>query len=122
MHSETTAEVLGCQPGSKRNATYIPRVSTTDSQPPNNPPTSTNEDKIKECPEENAADLELMPCGQDNGTWTSAAPRSLHVGGVNATHVDGSITWLANDIEPYLMARLISINDGQGEREGYSKQ
>lgn len=120
MHDQST--VSGCQTGSKRNSPYLPRLSTTDPQPPNNPPTSTNEDKIKECPDENLADLDLMPCGVDNGTWTSAAPRSMHVGGVNATHADGSITWLANDIELYLMARMISINDGQGNVEGYLRQ
>jgi hypothetical protein len=60
-----------------------------------------------------------MPCrAWTNDTWISAAPRSLHLGGVNATHVDGSIVWLDNGIDWFLMARMISINDGQGDVEG----
>jgi hypothetical protein len=42
----------------------------------------------------------------------------MHVGGVNASLVDGSITWLANEIDPFLMARMVSINDAQGNVEG----
>lgn len=123
MHSEQTHERLGCQPDSKRNTPYIPQTTTTvPPLPPNSPPGLENSDRLRECPESNAADIELMPCSPDNGTWISAAPRSLHVGGVNAANVDGSIAWLTNDIDIFLMARRVSINDGQIEKEGYSAQ
>jgi hypothetical protein len=56
------------------------------------------------------ADLEGMPCW--NRGDTTAAPRSLHIGGVNATHVDGSITWLSNDIEAVVYGSIVCINDG----------
>jgi hypothetical protein len=42
----------------------------------------------------------------------------MHSGGVNAAHGDASVTFINNDIEIFLMARLVSSNDGQGEREG----
>jgi prepilin-type processing-associated H-X9-DG protein len=59
-----------------------------------------------------------MPAGADNGTWTAAAPRSSHPGGVNASHCDGSVFFVNDDIDQYLFARMVSINDGQGETEG----
>lgn len=117
LHATST----GCPANATRNMPYAPLPRTkwlADPLPPNSPVTSNNEDKISECPDPAGADLELMPCGADNGTWTAAAPRSLHVGGVNAAHVDGHLTWLADEIDVYLMARMVSINDGQVVREG----
>src|SRR5690606_33231905 len=102
MHS-TTAVNGGLQ---TRNATYIPFENLDiDALTPNCRPTGRNRDRLRECPNIDEADLELMPCDVDNGTWTGASPRSKHIGGVNATHVDGSIAWLADDIDKYLMAR-----------------
>jgi prepilin-type N-terminal cleavage/methylation domain-containing protein len=124
MHSETPR--LGCEANSPRNAPYIPQLNgLVDPQPPNNSPggaaSTNNDDKLRECPEQNVADLELMPCSQEpNATFITAAPRSLHVGGVNAAHIDGSVTFLQNEIDWFLMARLVSINDGQVIGEGYS--
>jgi prepilin-type N-terminal cleavage/methylation domain-containing protein/prepilin-type processing-associated H-X9-DG protein len=106
-----------------RNMRYIPFVYPgVDCLTPNSMP-SGNADKIRECPVTEAAGarLENMPCDPDNGTWTAAAPRSNHPGGVNATHCDGSVRWIDTDIDQFLMARLVSINDGQGETEGFSK-
>jgi prepilin-type N-terminal cleavage/methylation domain-containing protein/prepilin-type processing-associated H-X9-DG protein len=63
------------------------------------------------------AEFDRMPCRAGSGSgW--AAPRSLHNGGVNGAMVDGSVRWMADDIDPNLMARLVSINDGEGEFEG----
>jgi len=104
-----------------RNMRYVPWPYTgIDSLTPNSQPTG-NEDKIHEAPisESAAARLENMPASTDNGTWTGVAPRSNHPGGVNATHCDGSVRWLENDIDPFLMARLVSINDAQGETVGF---
>jgi prepilin-type N-terminal cleavage/methylation domain-containing protein len=121
FHSENAT--LGCDTGMKRNSPYVPVQSPSDqAQPPNNPPSAWNDDKLRSCPEPAQADLELMPCSDEpNSTFITAAPRSLHVGGVNAANVDGSLTWLANEIDPYLMARMVSINDRQGMIEGYQK-
>jgi hypothetical protein len=119
----SAAEVgCGASPHS-RNMRYVPFVYPgVDCLTPNSMP-SGNEDKIHECPvtETSAARIENMPCGADNGTWTAAAPRSNHPGGVNATHCDGSTVFITNEIDQFLMARMVSINDGQGEIEGFSK-
>ena len=74
-----------------------------------------NVDMLYECPDLPNAQLDGMPCGtwQPQGEWffQSAAPRSRHVGGVNATFADGRTGFLPNDIDQMVMAYLISIND-----------
>jgi prepilin-type N-terminal cleavage/methylation domain-containing protein len=122
MHSKvgnTACSVADCS-SLRRNQPYIPCDVGIDPLPPNSTPNNDGgRDRLATCPEPGAADLELMPCrAWTNDTWISAAPRSLHVGGINATHVDGSIVWLGNETDWFLMARMISINDGQGEVEG----
>jgi hypothetical protein len=115
MHSETG----GTSCGTKRNEPYIPFENTSiDALTPNSRPTG-NSDRLRDCPEANVADLEIMPCSTDNGTWTSGAPRSHHPGGVNAAHCDASVVWLDNDIDKFVMARMVSINEGQGNIAGY---
>jgi len=117
MHSRVAPETTGAN--SKRNTAYNPFVYlSTPGLPPNTTVGWLNEDWIRECPEPNVAGVEGMSCHDQSPTRSAAAPRSLHPGGVNAAHVDGSIIWLSDDIEQHLMARLISINDGQGEVEG----
>ena len=62
------------------------------------------------------AALKNMPCqlpGGINGVF-SAAPRSLHAGGVYGVMLDTHVTFLANDINPPTFAALVSINDGVG--------
>jgi hypothetical protein len=112
----STSCELGCP--AKRNAPYVPCENLDiDAMTPNSRPTG-NSDRLRECPEKEVADLEIMPCSTDNGTWTGGAPRSLHTGGVNASNVDGSGTWIANEIDKFLMARMVSSNDNQGNVEG----
>jgi hypothetical protein len=114
MHS-TNATLGGL---TERNATYNPFENRDiDALTPNSLPTG-NSDRLRECPDPASADLDLMPCHADNGTWTAAAPRSSHIGGVNATHVDGSVFWLSDEIDKFLLSRMICINDGQGNVEG----
>lgn len=43
--------------------------------------------------------------------YQSAAPRSQHPGGVNAAFLDGSVIFLANDVDPVAMALMIDIRD-----------
>lgn len=119
-----SAAEAGCgAPPHTRNMRYMPfQYPGIDSLTPNSLPIG-NEDKIHEAPitDTAAARLDNMPGGPDNGSWTAAAPRSSHPGGVNATHCDGSVRWINNEIDQFLMARLVSVNDGQGEIEGFSK-
>ncbi|MCA9232279.1 MAG: DUF1559 domain-containing protein [Planctomycetales bacterium] len=64
------------------------------------------------------ADLMGMPCL----SWVypigvhgyySAAPRSLHPGGINAAYLDGHTGFISDYVDEYVMAYEISINDGQ---------
>ena len=128
MHSSDSSGASILTAPNQRNAPYIPKPNTqVSSLPPNSPPTTPstpyqNDDKLRECPDPSGADLENMSCGQQtNTTFIVAAPRSMHPGGVYGANVDGSVAWLSNDIDEYLMARRVSINDGQLLTEGYSR-
>jgi prepilin-type N-terminal cleavage/methylation domain-containing protein len=127
MHSDhappTNSALIISSTNGRRNSPYIPiAYPGVDTLPPNSPSSSTNNDYIRDCQNDGQyqqqAMLEQMPCTTETPTRSAAAPRSMHVGGVNAANVDGSGRWLTNDIDPYLMARLVSINDNQGEAEG----
>jgi prepilin-type N-terminal cleavage/methylation domain-containing protein/prepilin-type processing-associated H-X9-DG protein len=66
-----------------------------------------------------AAD-EGMPCTMSKVKpglrgYMSAAPRSLHPGGVNGAWLDGHVTFLSDDIDEIAMAYHVSINDGRVE-------
>ena len=121
MHSRTpgagpTSCEIGCS--AKRNSPYVPCENVDiDAMTPNSRPTG-NSDRLRECPDPATADLEIMPCSIDNSSWTGGAPRSRHPGGVNASNVDGSGIWLADDIDKFLMGRMVSSNDAQGNVEG----
>ncbi len=84
-------------------------------QPPNNQ--GPNVDMLYACPDMAGAQLEEMPCGvwQKGTEWEflSAAPRSRHPGGVNVAFADGHVGFLINEVDDFVMAYLISINDGQ---------
>jgi prepilin-type N-terminal cleavage/methylation domain-containing protein/prepilin-type processing-associated H-X9-DG protein len=119
MHSKALPEPNATT--AKRNARYNPFLyDSTPGLVPNSTAGYANEDWLRgQCPEANVAAVEGMPCNLSGQTATrsGAAPRSLHPGGVNAAHADGSVTFLSDDIDVYLMARMVSINDGQGEVE-----
>src|SRR5262249_5865669 len=91
----------GCgQPPRVADMPYVPMTYPgVDCHTPNSKPTG-NADRLRECPESNLASLENMPCAPQGspGTWTSAAPRSNHPGGVIAANCDGSVRWLDNEI------------------------
>jgi prepilin-type N-terminal cleavage/methylation domain-containing protein len=108
----------------RRNAPYIP-YDISDAPPllPNVGHDWLNEDYIRQCDDSVAADInDGMKCFVQSGTRSAAAPRSQHIGGVNAAHADASVTFINNDIDRFLMARMVSINDGQGDVQGYSGQ
>ncbi len=75
-------------------------------------PNSKNPDVLYECPDLSAEQFEQMPCTNSTG-YISAAPRSNHPLGVNSAFLDGSVHFLANDVDEPLMAHLICIADGQ---------
>jgi prepilin-type N-terminal cleavage/methylation domain-containing protein/prepilin-type processing-associated H-X9-DG protein len=106
---------------SKRNSPYSPQVYSdgTPGLPPNTTAGWKNVDYIRDCPDSNEADVLGMPCkSHPKSTRNAAAPRSSHPGGVNVAHVDGSVVFILDEIDQFLMARAVSINDGQGEVEG----
>ncbi len=95
--------------------TYLPDVDVEKGAlPPNKPPASGNDDGLRDCPLgseiDRLSDLEGMPCNH-LGSHT-AAPRSLHPGGVNGANIDGSVRYLQDEISPSVLGLIICINDG----------
>ena len=87
------------------------------SQTPNH--SGPNRDVLVGCNPEHATqgDLEEMSCLKWEWSlglsgYISAAPRSLHNGGVNAAYLDGRVEFLPNEIDPIAMSFLIGIDDG----------
>src|SRR5262245_2120539 len=73
-------------------------------------------DMLYDCPAAADAQLRRMPChtwsaGTDN--FLSAAPRSLHPGGVNAVYVDGHVGFLPHHVDRFTLACLISVEDAR---------
>jgi prepilin-type N-terminal cleavage/methylation domain-containing protein/prepilin-type processing-associated H-X9-DG protein len=84
---------------------------------PQLPNTMGANDMLYNCSDQAGAQLDGMPCvtfqhNYDAG-WLSAAPRSKHLGGVNVTFLDGRIGFIPDSIDQFVMANLISSNDGQ---------
>jgi prepilin-type N-terminal cleavage/methylation domain-containing protein len=120
MHSRLHPDVSA---SSKRNSPYSPFLygGVEPGLPPNTEQNWGNVDYIRDCIDAGAAAIERMPCINQTGTRSSGASRSQHTAGVNAAHVDGSVLFIANEIDQYLMARMVSVNDGEGELEGQTK-
>jgi prepilin-type N-terminal cleavage/methylation domain-containing protein len=119
MHSKTLPFAATQPAQAKRNTPYNPvELQSTPGLVPNTTVGYLNDDWIRECPDENAAGVEGMPCSPQSASRQAAASRSQHPGGVNAANVDGSVIFLLDDIEMHLMARMVSINDGQSLIEG----
>jgi prepilin-type N-terminal cleavage/methylation domain-containing protein/prepilin-type processing-associated H-X9-DG protein len=76
-------------------------------------PNGRNPDMLYACPEAAAAQFDRMPCDTDWPGYISAAPRSLHNGGVNAAFLDGHITFVPNEVDEYAMLWMVSSNDGE---------
>lgn len=79
-----------------------------------------NADVLQLCAQEQqeASEQDHMPCTRWNRVlgvrgYLSAAPRSLHPGGVNASFVDGHVVFLPDNIDDYVMAYAVSVSDGQ---------
>jgi hypothetical protein len=67
-------------------------------------------DDLRQCIDSAQADIEGMPCWTRGDT--TVAPRSLHPGGVYAANGDGSVRWIADEIQAAPFGSLICINDG----------
>ena len=99
------------------NVPYIPGSTiefTSRANPPNQRGGADvfNADQMRLCSDSAGADIERMPCQTTGEAWATAAPRSLHPGGVNTAHVDGSVHWLNDNIDVVTLATMICINDG----------
>lgn len=74
-------------------------------------------DIIYDCQDRAGAQWERMPCRTGTRLWPyeyySAAPRSLHPGGVNASFIDGRVAFLPDGIDENVMACMICTVDGQ---------
>jgi prepilin-type N-terminal cleavage/methylation domain-containing protein/prepilin-type processing-associated H-X9-DG protein len=75
-------------------------------------PNTQSSDDIFVCESVTAANarIENMPC--KNAGETIATARSQHPGGVNASHVDGSVRYVNDDIDPVLWGSLACVHDG----------
>jgi prepilin-type N-terminal cleavage/methylation domain-containing protein/prepilin-type processing-associated H-X9-DG protein len=120
MHPEDWSASHGSAPENdyqaETNAPYRPNPgSLGKTQTPNNQ--GPNADTLKLCSgalQSEAAQAQ-MPCRIETAVGLrgdmSAAPRSLHSGGVNVAYLDGRVIFLTDDIEEYPMAYMISVND-----------
>jgi prepilin-type N-terminal cleavage/methylation domain-containing protein len=114
LHSETLGPDSSWNNTGQRDVPYVPgttRDMPNRANPPNNGIAAFNRDQLRQCPDPSGADLDRMPCGTTID-WGTAAPRSLHPGGVNAANADGSVRWLADDVNVPLLGAMICINDG----------
>jgi prepilin-type processing-associated H-X9-DG protein len=97
-------------------STYAPNLdSLGKTQRPNGQ--GPNKDTLLDCTRfSDQATAAAMPCNPQafvlgvNG-YMSAAPRSLHPGGVNASYLDGHVTFLNDDVDDVVMARSVSVTD-----------
>lgn len=98
-----------------RRVTYIPSAN------PRNPefiqiPNKTHgdvHDHLYSCVRPREAAAIGMPCNlATGGRALIAAPRSLHPGGVNAVALDGHCGFIVNEVDPVMLARVVSIEDG----------
>ena len=74
--------------------------------------------RARHCPHDALAQAPTgcMPCikwdwGLGLLGYISAAPRSLHHGGVNIAFLDGHVDFLSDDVDPFTMAYLVGIED-----------
>jgi prepilin-type N-terminal cleavage/methylation domain-containing protein len=109
MHGSGIGGTRVCAASSEQ--TYVPSPALAEGAlPPNSPAGAENQDDLREC--ENAAEADLlgMPCNTAGST--TAAPRSLHQGGVNAANCDGSVRFLVDALDPLTYGLMIHISDG----------
>lgn len=94
--------------GADKNNYQPNRISLGLTQPPN----SRQPDVLYECGDVASEVLDRMPCTSAWQGYISAAPRSLHPGGVHGAFLDGRVEFLADDIDETSMLYLVLVNDG----------
>ncbi|MCC7476615.1 MAG: DUF1559 domain-containing protein [Pirellulales bacterium] len=82
-------------------------------------PNGAYPDMLYACFDRSLAQLDKMPCDDRVSGYISAAPRSMHMGGVNAVFMDGHVTFLPNTVDEYAMLWMVSSNDGEIVNERY---
>jgi prepilin-type N-terminal cleavage/methylation domain-containing protein/prepilin-type processing-associated H-X9-DG protein len=82
--------------------------------------TGPNADVLVDCPAAVLAEAQMarMPCIRWQWSlgllgYISAAPRSNHLGGVNAAYLDGHVDFIVNEIEPLALTNMVDIHDSQ---------
>lgn len=83
------------------------------------PPNSRQPDVLYECGDLVSEVVEGLPCTDVWKGYISAAPRSLHPGGVNVAFLDGHVTFLPNDVDELSMLQMVRMNDGEVIEERY---
>jgi prepilin-type N-terminal cleavage/methylation domain-containing protein/prepilin-type processing-associated H-X9-DG protein len=112
MHSKQTYDFGLPDPIASSRPYVLTRQYKGQSQPPNN--RGPNMDVLYDCPDSAEAQLNNMPClNYNNAHYLSSAPRSNHTGGVYVAMCDGSVHFLPDEVDEFMMALLIAINDGE---------
>jgi prepilin-type N-terminal cleavage/methylation domain-containing protein len=70
-------------------------------------------DQIIACSDVGYASGRGMPCRPGGTQSIYGATRSVHPGGVNAVKLDGGVGFLSNDVDPFVYAFLVSVDDGR---------
>lgn len=70
-----------------------------------------NADTMRLCDDLPESQLDGMPCLKTQA-YLSAAPRSLHPGGVFVAYLDGHTEFVSDDVDEYAFSYRVSINDG----------
>ena len=124
MHSEPLGIGSSCTltdfDASAPYSAVVGQAAAERAQSPNLGPGHFNQDYISVCDSEmsQASNLEGMPCHDTSSSnFFSAAPRSLHPGGVIITRADGSVGWVADEINQQTLANMVCINEGSTTTE-----
>jgi prepilin-type N-terminal cleavage/methylation domain-containing protein len=70
-----------------------------------------NADQIISCLRPAVARAARMPCKNMQSVY--GVPRSLHPGGVNLVLLDGAVGFMSDDIDQYVYAFMVCVNDGR---------
>ncbi len=113
MHHDTKANGGGYFTQFKSSSVYAYQTQTPNTIGP-------NEDVLLGCPDDMlvSAQIQRMPCikwawSLGLSGYISAAPRSNHIGGVNAAFLDGHVEFIRNEIDSMVFANMIDIRDAE---------
>jgi prepilin-type N-terminal cleavage/methylation domain-containing protein len=113
-HLPTGAEAATVAKDYSKGSRFLvdPSFIAESAQPPNNE--GPNFDVLNSCTDAASAVYSNLPCRSYlTSRYWSAAPRSLHPGGVWMSWCDGRVSFLTNAVDRTQMAYMISIDDGK---------